>query len=166
MQHRGIRVPRQHICTICCTQLENTPMRENSRREAKLTTDVVDPCLPSEVVTSSIEHGRGGRDEDLARVGAVARVSSSPEKRGGVDAILRRRVAVVLLRTVAHLPHVRSTPPKARRLDVDAHERVAFVLHYFFIHATSSVWLKLKHLWNKLSGSLEWNFWWKRAKRG
>ena len=135
-------------------------------RKVKHTTDVIDPCLPSEVVASSIECGSGGRDEDLARVGAVARLSCSPEKRRGVEAILRRGVAVVLLRTVAHLSHVCRAPPEAGRLDVDAHERVAFVLHDIFIHATSSVRLKLKHRWNKLSGSLKWNFWWKRAQRG
>ena len=129
-------------------------MREISRREIKLTTDVVDPCLPSQVVASSIERGSGGRDEDLARVGAVARIPSRPEKRGSVEAILRRGVAVVLLRAVAHFSHVCSKPPKAGRLDVDTHERVAFVLHCVFIHATSSVRLKLKHLWNKLSSSL------------
>ena len=155
MQRPGIRVLRQHIGTICCTQLESKV--NDSRRKVKPTTDIIDPCLPSEVVTSRIEGGSSWRDEELAGIRAVARIPSSPEQRGGVEAILRRRVAVVLLQTVAHLSHVGCAPPKAGRLDVDAHERVAFVLHYFFIHATCSVWLKLKHFWNKLYASLKRN---------
>ena len=42
----------------------------------ELTADVIDPCLLSEPVTRRDKGGRGGGDEDLARVGAVARVAS------------------------------------------------------------------------------------------
>ena len=95
----------------------------------------------------------------------MAGVPSSPEQRGGVEAILRRRVAVVLLLAVAHLSQVGCTPPKAGRLDVHAHERVAFVLHRLFVHATGSVWLELEHFGDKFSASLKWNLGGEGAQR-